>query len=29
VTHFDVGRVECARAAGVVGELLARWETQG
>jgi threonine aldolase len=29
VTHFDVCRVECARAAGVVGELLARWETQG
>jgi threonine aldolase len=29
VTHFDVCRVECARAAGVVGELLAGWETQG
>jgi hypothetical protein len=25
VTHFDVGRGECVRAAGVVGELLAGW----
>jgi threonine aldolase len=26
VTHFDVGREECARAAGVVGKLLAGWK---
>jgi threonine aldolase len=25
VTHFDVGRDECERAAGVVGEMLAGW----
>ncbi len=29
VTHFDVGREACERAAGVVGEALAEWETQG
>ena len=28
VTHFDVSREDCERAAGVVGEVLEGWETQ-
>jgi threonine aldolase len=28
VTHFDVGREDCERAAGVVGELLADWNKE-
>ena len=29
VTHFDVGREDCERAAGVVGEVLAGWAMSG
>jgi threonine aldolase len=29
VTHFDVGREDCERAAGVVGDVLAGWGSPG
>jgi len=28
VTHFDVGREDCERAAGVIGDVLKRWDSR-